>query len=404
MSYRNTRTRKQPVKNSAFSGSMTSLFSSITQASKSSSGSNSTITQDSLGKNTSSKHPVSKRSTGQSKRTSKREPSSHKSLDYGKKPNVFAFRVDDDEEEEERDVVGDLPSDSDVPSPPDLEDTESPPEPIMPVAPQPPISSKLPAFVEGFEQTIPARPLSFASLHSDSGISIRSSSPDRSSPVITQKSASKPYLEKTKARSRPMARGSSNSSVASSSSSSRPSPQTWRGTPESFYSSGSQPEPSPKSPTKQIIRRASISKKPSKVKSNKPTTKPPPQEPLTLGKGGYDLLASSLSTVDQDSPKPLYRRFEALNNRILLVLQDEITTMENDLSVMDHIIATQSLPGPTSRRGELQIPTQVQADRTVLYGRLMQQLGLYSKSPSPPPFTSTYPLPSTSFTDPQIGC
>ncbi|MCJ1326130.1 hypothetical protein MMC10_002794 [Thelotrema lepadinum] len=399
MSSRNTRSRKQPIKNSAFSVSMASLASAFTQTSKSSSGSNSTVTQES---HSSSKQGVSKRSTGQTRRISRKESSSHKSSDHGKRPNVFAFRVDDDEEE--RDVVGDLPSDSDVPSPPDFEESESPPVPDMPVAPQPPISAKLPTFAEGFEQMIPDRPLSFASLHSDSGISIRSASPERPSPKMTQKPASKPFLEKSKARSKPMVRGNSNNSMASSSSGTRPPPQTWQGTPESYYSSGSQPERT----TKQITRRTTSKKSSTSISTSKskPNTKAPRQLPaqptLTPSKGGYDLLASSLSTlptVDSDTPKPLYRRFEALNNRILLVLQDEISTMENDLSVMDALIANESPPGPTSRRSELQAPTPLQSNRTVLYGCLMQKLSIYNKAFASYNALSSLPSPTETLVD-----
>ncbi|RJE21892.1 hypothetical protein PHISCL_05777 [Aspergillus sclerotialis] len=50
---------------------------------------------------------------------------------------------------------------------------------------------------------------------------------------------------------------------------------------------------------------------------------------------GYGLLASHLTSSDDFDHTPLYRRFENLNHRVLLHLQDEIAQMEEDLHVLD---------------------------------------------------------------------
>ena len=376
MSARNLRNRKHPMRNNA-SVSRISVLSSLTQSSSGSNGSNSTVTQESVlsGKQSSSRQGVSKRSTGQQKRTSKKEPS-YKSSVKGKKaevPDVFTFQTNDGEEE--GDAAGHLPSDFDEDSDPDQGIPTN-----LPAAPQPPISSSLPAVEEMYEQT-PARPLSIVSLHSDSGISIRSHSPERQSPVAAQKSPSKPFFEKLRPRSKPMVRGGSSSSIASTSSSTRSAPLQWNGTPESFYprtpSAGVPSQIKSEKSGKQSTRRVESSKKISKSK----TLKPPAKPSVIDDKGGYNFLASQLSATDPEAPKPLYRRFETLNNRILLFLQDEITTMEYDLEMRDQEIARESQPGPTSRRRELQPPgpSPLQIAQIELQGMLMQKLDLYSK-------------------------
>ena len=55
---------------------------------------------------------------------------------------------------------------------------------------------------------------------------------------------------------------------------------------------------------------------------------------------GYGFLASHLTASSSGSENeallpPLYRRFETLNNRVLLHLQDEIAQMEEDLGILD---------------------------------------------------------------------
>ena len=46
-------------------------------------------------------------------------------------------------------------------------------------------------------------------------------------------------------------------------------------------------------------------------------------------KSGYNLLASNISSSGDLALTPIYRKFERLNNRVLLHLQDEIMGLEN---------------------------------------------------------------------------
>ncbi|KAE8352576.1 hypothetical protein BDV28DRAFT_123068 [Aspergillus coremiiformis] len=81
---------------------------------------------------------------------------------------------------------------------------------------------------------------------------------------------------------------------------------------------------------------------------------------------GYGLLTWRLSSsADREEPSlpPLYRRFEDLNHRVLLYLQDEIAHMEEDLRVLDeyeemHRVAMAEQEGadvvPASRRMDAQ--------------------------------------------------
>lgn len=369
MSSRAPRTRKQPVKKKPVSPSLTSLFSSLTQ---SSSGSNSTVTQESMlwGKHSSSKQGAVKRSAAQHKK-SKKEPL-RKSIEEEPRPNVFAFMESDGEGE---DVVGDLPSDSDGGFLPINGTTGMAPQYSIPFAPSPPVSSSLPAVSEAYEQSISARPLSFTSLHSDSGISIRSSSPDRPSPIMTQKVPKRSVVERVSTRSKPRARGNSNSSAASSVGPGQVRYQ-WEGAPESFYAQAvktAAPPPQKAKPSPNMVSvRKDSSKKLRRAKVSGPG------EPIWPDKGGYDFLASNISADVEEAPKPLYRRFETLNNRILLVLQDEITTMENDLAVMDQRIAETERAAPSSRRAELRAPTPLQWQRMQLCGMLIPKLSHYS--------------------------
>ena len=360
------------MKKAPVSPSLTSIFSSLTH---SSSGSNSTVTQESVrwGKHSSSKQGVVKRPAGQHRRSNKKE-TSRKSPAEEKKPDVFDYIEHDDEED---DVVGDLPSESEVGSVHDFQIPDVFPESHLPAAPLPPVSSTgLPPFSEDFERSLPARPLSFASLHSDSGISIRSSSSERSSTGMQQKLPKKPLT----VRSGPMVRGGSSSSAASSSSNPRPVHNQWDGTPESFYSQGAKaPGSQASNNTKQSIK--AVSRRADGGKTLQEAKAADTSIDVEHGdKGGYDFVASQVSTTSEDGPRPLYRRFEALNNRILLMMQDEIMTMENDLSIMDQRIAETEGLGPTSRRAELQSPTPLQRQRMKVQAELVTKLGFYNRA------------------------
>jgi hypothetical protein len=107
---------------------------------------------------------------------------------------------------------------------------------------------------------------------------------------------------------------------------------------------------------------------------------------------GYAYLASKLdSSIKNDHPKvpPLYRRFQTLNHRILLYLQDEIAQMEEELQSMDeyeekHRFAVaqrdRTRPVPASRRmdAEAQAFSSFHSRRMELLDRLAHKITQYS--------------------------
>lgn len=99
---------------------------------------------------------------------------------------------------------------------------------------------------------------------------------------------------------------------------------------------------------------------------------------------GYEFLASNIHSEDDALLKPIYRKFEMLNNRMLLFLQDEISEMEDQLKELDDAIAHEeqnSVRRPASRRAEAKLPSQLQWHRLDLVGRSFAKVEQYSKSP-----------------------
>ncbi|PSN64227.1 hypothetical protein BS50DRAFT_65956 [Corynespora cassiicola Philippines] len=103
---------------------------------------------------------------------------------------------------------------------------------------------------------------------------------------------------------------------------------------------------------------------------------------------GYESLADKLSEVSKDgdgSVVALYRKFEQLNHRVLLHLQDEISELEEELRYLDECIARYAPRGeagemhPASRRHEARYGNEMHYRRTELLGRIYLKLGQYSK-------------------------
>lgn len=104
---------------------------------------------------------------------------------------------------------------------------------------------------------------------------------------------------------------------------------------------------------------------------------------------GYDLLASRLCSSQErahNSLPPIYRRFERLNHRILLQLQDEIAEMEEDLQYMDRADAFERTAQhgpvvPASRRLDWQWRgSELHSRRLELLGRIYLKVEQYSMS------------------------
>lgn len=121
-----------------------------------------------------------------------------------------------------------------------------------------------------------------------------------------------------------------------------------------------------------------------------PSQNYPATDPARRTIAGYELLASKLSEhpgddLDRDNIRPIYRRFERLNHRILLHLQDEICELEEQLRTLDECIA-QMAPSdkdghvqPASRRAEAQFGGPWHFQRRDLLGRIFLKLDQYSE-------------------------
>lgn len=117
-----------------------------------------------------------------------------------------------------------------------------------------------------------------------------------------------------------------------------------------------------------------------------------PQRSLPRGEKlpvtGYELLASKLSTYkstdgEKDQKiKPMYRKFEALNHRLLLHLQDEISELEEQLHRLDNADTqsrrTQGRIIPASRRMAAQAGGELQWHKVDVLGKIGYKLAQYS--------------------------
>lgn len=107
--------------------------------------------------------------------------------------------------------------------------------------------------------------------------------------------------------------------------------------------------------------------------------------------GGYEMIARKLEEStsrehkrSEDSFPPMYRKFERLNHRLLLHLQDELAELEDELRALDKNItrATPEIsPGrlqPASRRRESRYGHELHFRRTEVLGLIYVKLGQYS--------------------------
>lgn len=102
---------------------------------------------------------------------------------------------------------------------------------------------------------------------------------------------------------------------------------------------------------------------------------------------GYEMLAVELSSPS--SPvKPVYRKFEYLNHRLLLHLQDELAELEEQLRTIDEVIAqtaseaNEGKTSPASRRGDAYYGAEIHHRRTSLLGRIFVKSEQYNKAMS----------------------
>ena len=101
-----------------------------------------------------------------------------------------------------------------------------------------------------------------------------------------------------------------------------------------------------------------------------------------INASGYDLLASSIDSSSEEFLRPIYRKFETLNHRMLLYLQDEISEIEESLLALDDTIALENQhygSRPASRRAEARFPSPLQWQRNDLLARSVIKVEQYSK-------------------------
>jgi hypothetical protein len=110
---------------------------------------------------------------------------------------------------------------------------------------------------------------------------------------------------------------------------------------------------------------------------------------------GYEMLANKLTEganvelrlPHEETVVPMYRKFEHLNHRVLLHLQDEISELEEELRYLDECIAQYAprdgagLIQPATRRGDARYGSELHHRRTELLGRIYLKLGQYSAFP-----------------------
>ena len=99
---------------------------------------------------------------------------------------------------------------------------------------------------------------------------------------------------------------------------------------------------------------------------------------------GYELLAAKLSGEYEGAPIPgIYRRYGALNHRLLLHMQDELAELEEQLHALDmQDTDARRLPGgimPASRRQESAASKETYALKQDILGKIGFKMCAYSK-------------------------
>ena len=231
------------------------------------------------------------------------------------------------------------------------------------------------------------------SLHSDSGISVRSSSPDQGSPIMqhklptvfdepdTQHDPQDSYrMERYGFQLTPDPAIDRNISFRHKH---WPSLETDHNQCPEAYFAPSPPMLAQNVPDVGVELSEMSPRLPHRLIRDAPHEERPRHKASTTG---YEYLASNIHSKDDALLKPIYRKFETLNNRMLLFLQDEISEMEEQLKDLDDAIAHEeqsSSKRSASRRAEAKLPSQLQWHRLDLLGRSFAKVEQYSKQSLP---------------------
>ena len=386
---RTSRSKKPPVRKKHTSPSVVSIFSTVTHNSNGSNESNATVTPQRIerARRRSSASKSGTPKTTSSKSTTKKSSTkaSPSSSPVGERPrvNVFAFMEQDEDDATgsshaaELDGVG-------MRHELGLETTSGPIHTTIEEENAERAAMQYQAFRESHEgwNNIPPS----IGVHSDSGISVRSSSPERESPVLHYQSIKRRPSQPITAFSRGASSAASVHPHMDSSRVLEPYDEIPDMSPEAFYSIASRPtvqhteyeDASDHLPShRSVDLGCTVEDEEAELEAEHKTS-------------GFDLLASNISADGRAMLKPIYRKFETLNNRVLLYLQTEISDLEAELKHVDDAIvsasnvveASQSRPGRVIRS-----PTPLQWRKKELMARIVAKLEKYSRS-SISPFPS----------------
>lgn len=349
------------------------MMSSATKASNGSSGSNSTVTQESISrpKQQKSKQDGLKKAAAvrpSHRKSSSRTPNTMPSLE--EKPDVFQFLEKDESQEtdavelEGADVAYQARLEAISASSSSSSSSREHKYPVnyrRPVSYQPYPDSYRHSWNEGHPP---------GSFHSDSGISVRSTSPDRDSHLLSE--------GKGKGRAGALYTHSA-ANHATSPTVLEPFDQSPDMSPEAFYSVSSRPtfqhtEYDPNFDHPPCHRDLDLSHEMDGLEELDASE--------DCSKSSPDVLGTTASPDGNVALRPVYRKFETLNNRVLLHLQGEISKLETQLQQLDHAITglgESSEEDAQSTEGGPPMFVGLEWQRKELVGRISAQLDQYSK-------------------------
>lgn len=225
-----------------------------------------------------------------------------------------------------------------------------------------------------------------ASIGSDSGMSMQSASSVKESPVPGYKSRFQRFDDDTPTTSHTNIKSALMTTAAPETPTAHLNHTTSMDLrlmeePEAYY--GLSPYVHSRTPRTVTARNRQpclqASWQPSPYQSSPESVPSPPKAQAQVEKSSYDHLASAIDSRDRRFLTPIYRKFETLNNRILLYLQDEIAEMEDALKKLDTFIAQEEGQEITLRRTDTMYPSQSKWHRQELMCRICVKVEQYSK-------------------------
>ena len=311
-----------------------------------------------------------------------------RSLDNSSKKNVNVFAFMEEEEDEDEDDNQDADKEAN--------ESDEHDEPMLPSS-----ASTSPRLIDGPQRSPRYSDLEVRavqngaqhiwgreSLHSDSGISdMRSNISDQDSPILQKKLPTlpdEPWAEVDGQDAQYSYAGPYGIQDSPDLSGERSTAFRHKHWPSLETNHGQSPEPYYAQSPSRLTETAQNFMPELYPRSNNQLVRGIPQELATQSptcKTGYELLATKIDSRGDAVLRPIYRKFETLNNRMLLYLQDEICEMEEQLRELDDAIAYEGLNDVgkrASRRAEAKLPSQLQWHRTDLLGRCFAKVEQYS--------------------------